>query len=141
MIIWFDMDGTIADLYSVENWLDYLLNENEYPYIAARPLVNMARLAKALHKAQRNGVEIGIISWTSKGGRSEYNSRVAKAKREWLAKHLPSITWNEIKIVEYGTPKSTCGKGILFDDELPNRIEWGSDAYTPDKIFEILAEI
>lgn len=28
MKIWFDMDGTIADFYGVENWLDYLLDED-----------------------------------------------------------------------------------------------------------------
>ena len=37
--IWFDMDGTIADLYGVENWLDYLLNGDAFPYKAAAPLV------------------------------------------------------------------------------------------------------
>lgn len=141
MEIWFDMDGTIADLYSVENWLYYLKNEDAFPYAVAAPLVNMARLAKALHKAQSRGIKVGIISWTSKGGRADYNERVAQAKREWLAKHLPSVTWNKIKIVEYGTPKSTCGKGILFDDEYNNRMEWGAGAYTPDMIFEVLAKV
>lgn len=141
MEIWFDMDGTIADLYSVENWLYYLKNEDEFPYAVAAPLVNMARLAKALHKVQSRGIKVGIISWTCKGGRADYNEKVAQAKRKWLAKHLPSVTWNEIKIVEYGTPKSTCGKGILFDDEYNNRNEWGSGAYTPDMIFEVLAKI
>ena len=28
MTIWFDMDGTLFDLYSVENWLEYLQNED-----------------------------------------------------------------------------------------------------------------
>ena len=62
MTIWFDMDGTIANLYAVENWLEYLQDEDTKPYAEAKPLVNMARLAKALHKVQRNGYKIGIIS-------------------------------------------------------------------------------
>ena len=84
MQIWFDMDGTIADLYGVDNWLDYLLNENPYPYKAAKPLVNMSRLAKALKKLQRNGNEVGIISWTSKGGTETYNEEVSETKKGWL---------------------------------------------------------
>lgn len=141
MTFWFDMDGTIANLYGVENWLEYLINENTMPYEIAKPLVNMARLAKALHKAQRNGYEIGIISWTSKGGSANYNEKVAQAKIEWLRKHLPSVEWNEIKIVEYGVQKQTLANfgDVLFDDEMPNRKNWGFGAYEPSAIFEILA--
>ena len=68
MKICFDMDGTIADLYGVENWLEYLLEENVKPYKIAKPLVNMSALARRLNKLQRKGYEIGVISWTSKGG-------------------------------------------------------------------------
>ena len=28
MTVYFDMDGTIANFYGVENWLEYLINEN-----------------------------------------------------------------------------------------------------------------
>ena len=34
--IYFDMDGTIADLYGNENWLDYLEHEMTKPYRNAR---------------------------------------------------------------------------------------------------------
>lgn len=136
----FDMDGTIANLYGVENWLEMLINEDPTPYANAKPLVNMARLAKALNKALKNGHEIAIISWGSKNGTAEYLEKVTKAKTEWLAKHLPSVEWTEINVVPYGTPKSKVGTGVLFDDELNNLNEWGTGAYTPDKIFEVLAK-
>lgn len=136
---WFDMDGTIADLYGVDGWLEMLLASKPTPYEIARPLVNMARLARALNKAQRLGAEIGVISWLAKGSTPEYDKAVTYAKLKWLARHLPSVKWNEIKIVAYGTPKQTLGNGILFDDEEKNRIEWGNEAYEPEKIFEILA--
>lgn len=135
----FDMDGTIANLYGVENWLQRLINEDATPYAEAKPLVNMARLARALNKAKRNGHEIAIISWTCKGGTLQYNKAVAKAKKEWLKKHLPSVKWDKIMIVEYGTPKHEATNGILFDDEEPNRKAWGIGAYEPKKIFEIMA--
>ena len=140
--IWFDMDGTIADFYGVDNWLDYLVNGDTFPYLAARPLCNFSLLARYLHKVQKAGWEIGIISWTSKGGSEEYNVAVEAAKRLWLARHLPTIAWDRVYIVRYGTSKiATCGGGILFDDEEGNRKEWGMGAYSPDKILEILKKI
>lgn len=139
--LWFDMDGTIADLYGVKDWLPKLLASDSSPYSEARPLLNMSRLARLLHKAQRNGYTINIISWTSKNGTSSYNEAVATAKIEWLARHLPSVEWTEIRIVDYGTPKSTVGSGILFDDEEGNRVEWGEGARTPNEIFEVLTAV
>ena len=38
MRIYFDMDGTIADLYGVENWLNDLRTERTTPYEIATPL-------------------------------------------------------------------------------------------------------
>lgn len=142
MTIWFDMDGTIADLYGVDGWLDNLINEDTRPYDEAKPLVNMSHLARLLHKVQANGYEIGIISWTSRGGSDLYNGEVALAKMIWLHKHLPSVDWDEIKIVRYGTDKRTaCGGGILFDDEEGNRKAWGDGAFTPDEIIRVLKGI
>lgn len=142
MTIWFDMDGTIADLYGVDGWLDYLKAENTFPYEMAKPLVNLSHLARLLHKAQEKGYEIGIISWTSKGGSDLYNGAVALAKLVWLHKHLPSVEWDHIKIVAYGANKRTaCGGGVLFDDEIGNREAWGAGAYDPAEIIRVLKGI
>lgn len=62
----FDMDGTIANLYGVENWLDYLMAKDTTPYEVAKPLVNLSSLARILNRLQRNGYTIGIISWLAK---------------------------------------------------------------------------
>lgn len=139
--IYFDMDGTIANLYGVDGWLEYLINRDTTPYEMARPMVNFSALARLLHRLQRNGYTIGVISWTAKNSTEEYNARVARAKREWLAKHLPSVRFDEIHIVAYGTPKSTCGKGILFDDEEKNRLEWNGTAYNVNNILEVLRNL
>jgi len=141
MGIYFDMDGTIADLYGVDDWLKKLRAEDASPYAEARPLVNLSRLARLLHKAQRNGYKVGVISWTSKNGSETYNAEVTVTKTKWLGKHLPSVKWDEIKIVAYGTPKSKLGSGILFDDEAPNRADWGESAFEPSQIFEILRSL
>ena len=139
--IWFDMDGTIADLYGVEGWLDMLLNENARPYEIAKPLVNMRELAKVLNRLIEKGWEIGVISWLAKNGTNDYNKKVANAKMKWLAKHLKSVKFAKIDIVEYGTPKHINRNGILFDDEKQNRENWLGIAYNVENIIQVLREL
>ena len=142
--IYFDMDGTIANLYGVENWLDMLRAFNPAPYEQAKVMVNMSQLARVLNKLQKQGYHIGIVSWLSKCPTKEYDMAVAKAKYTWLYKHLPSVEFDEIKIVAHGTPKSTAvlyGGGILFDDEQGNRKEWKGQAYDEKNILEILKKL
>ena len=139
MRIWFDMDGTIANLYGVADWLPALIAEDTRPYEVAKGIGNLALIARLLNKVQKNGHEIGIISWTSKNGTPAYNKAVAEVKKAWLGKHLKSVTWNDIKVVAYGTDKRVAtGGGILFDDEEGNRTNWGEGAYTPAEIVEVL---
>lgn len=144
MRINFDMDGTIANFYGVAGWLDYLKAEDTKPYEIAKPLVNFSTLARLLNKAQRNGHKIAIISWTSKSGSKEFNKAVAEVKKAWLVKHLPSVRWNEITIIPYGTPKTLyCydAEDVLFDDEEPNRTDWEGVAYTEKNILNFLRSL
>ena len=142
--IYLDMDGTIADLYSVDNWLKKLRAEDATPYIQAKPLVKLSALARRLNTLQRKGYAIGIISWGSKHATAEYDEAVAKAKNFWLNKQLPSVKFDERQIVPYGTPKSTVGReknGYLFDDEENNREEWGINAFDVVNMLDILGEL
>jgi hypothetical protein len=141
MKINFDMDGTIADLYGVSNWLEDLLHEDVRPYVEARPLVNLQALARVLNRLIRAGYEVNIISWTSRNGSKEYNEAVRQAKIKWLRQHLASVQFSEIIIIPYGTPKELFSDGILFDDEEHNRTAWGEGAYTEKEIFEILKNL
>lgn len=136
--IYFDMDGTIANLYGVDNWLDYLIKYDSTPYEIAKPMLNMSVLARILNRLQREGYIIGIISWLSKTSTPEYGKKVRQAKINWLKKHLKSVKFDSIQIVDYGTPKYTLGKGILFDDEVENRNAWGEGAYDVDNILGVL---
>lgn len=144
--IYFDMDGTIADLYGVENWLSYLIERNPLPYEIAKPLVRLSALAYRLNKLQALGWKIGVVSWLSKEDNPDYNKIVTQVKKMWLKKHLASVNFDDVKIVSYGTPKSTVVNeiGILFDDEERNRIEWnnaGGCAYDVNNILEVLREL
>lgn len=142
--IWWDMDGTIADLYGVDGWLDMLMDKDPTPYMEAEVMLNMALFARYLHKVQQLGYRIGIISWLCKTPTPEYDEAVTDAKLDWLNKHLPSVSWDEINIVAHGTPKQNfmlTQEDILFDDEDRNRMNWYGDAYTPDQIMTVLKNI
>lgn len=141
MTIWFDMDGTIADLYSVKNWLPMLRSYDPTPYAEAKPMLRLATLAYMLNKLRAKGYAVGIISWLAKNSNEVYDASVTKAKQKWLAKHLPSVKFDEINIVPYGTPKQNFIKtatDILFDDEEKNRNEWTGIAYNATEIMEVL---
>lgn len=144
MKICFDMDGTIANFYGVNGWLEYLQNFDDTPYRQAEPLLRMSSLARVLNRLQRQGYEICVISWLSKCSCDEFDARVTQTKIEWLHKHLPSVQWNEIHIVEYGSPKEQfcCSfDDILFDDEYNNRKNWNGQAFDVDCIMDILKEL
>lgn len=125
--IYLDMDGTFVDLYGQPHWRESLEAKEVTPYVNAKPLVNLAHLARNLNTLQRKGYEIGIISWNCKGADYEYAQEVKQAKLEWLAKHMPSVKFDKIHIVAFGTPKHLIGIGgdkLLFDDEYANLTEW-----------------
>ena len=137
---YFDMDGTIADFYSVEGWLDDLISEKVRPYAEAKPLVNPENLKKIIEKLKAEGYNFGIISWTSKNGSKDFNKKVRKTKIEWLNKYFPDC-FSEIHIIKYGTPKYKVAKnhGILFDDEEGNRIKWNKgESFSEKDIFTVL---
>ena len=139
--IFFDMDGTIADLYGVENWLDYLIASDALPYEIAKPLIRLNALARILNRLQKQGYKIGVISWLAKNSNTAYDEKVTRAKKEWLKKHLASVNFDEIHIVKYGTPKQTFAKtenDILFDDEEKNRNDWTGKAFDVNAIIGIL---
>ncbi len=141
MNIYFDMDGTLVDLYGVDNWLEDLRNESTRPYEIAKPLINMNLFARYLNRAKAKGHKIHIISWVSKTAEGEVAQNITRAKKNWLAKHLKSVEWNEIYIVEYGKNKNDFCKtryDILFDDEVENRKAWQGVAFDENYILELV---
>ena len=142
--IFFDMDGTIANLYGVEGWLADIIDSNERPYREAKVMHNMQALARVLNRLQREGNKVAIISWLAKNSTEEYDEKVAQAKREWLNKHLASVHFDEIHIVKYGTAKQTfihTEADILFDDEEQNRNNWTGEAHNVHHIMEVLKSL
>lgn len=123
----FDMDGTIADLYGVKNWLFYLESENTRPYEIASPLYEVEELNSLLNMAKARGWKVVVTTWLAKGGSKEYNKAVTKAKKEWLEKY--DFPYDEIHCVKYGSTKANCtrkagGFQILIDDNKKVRRGW-----------------
>ena len=124
--IYFDMDGTIADLYGYEGWLDMLHNEDTEPYEKCNCLVDFVELRNVLNDFIAAGVTIGVISWSAMGGSKDYNRRTRTAKKNWCDEFFADI-FTEFHVVKYGTPKHWVAKekdSILVDDNDDVRDAW-----------------
>lgn len=146
-MICFDMDGTIANLYGVENWLEKIRNENPEPYRVAKPLVNIDELNEILINLAAKGWEIRVISWLAKDSSESYKEEVRKAKMEWLTKN--HFFFDVAHLVEYGTTKANCVRkyanpAILIDDDAKVRSGWtlgGTIDPTKENWLEILKSL
>lgn len=140
----FDMDGTINNMYSLPQWVENINSGVLDPYVQAPTAFNFAIFARVLNQLQEKGYRLQIITWLSKNGTAPYNKAVAKAKRQWLQRHLPSVVWDNIVIIEYGTPKENyCNStsDIIFDDNAKVRKSWTGKAFDEKNILENLKKL
>ena len=142
----FDMDGTIANLYGVKNWLNDLRNSNARPYKIAEPMYDMDILRILLEVLKSQGWRIAVTSWLSMDSTTEYDREVKRAKREWLEKY--NFPFDEIHLVSYGTTKADCtrylgGYQILVDDNEDVRKGWdlGATINANENILEKLVDL
>ena len=123
----FDMDGTLANFYGVDGWLDDIKNENTRPYDIAKPLYNMEVLNAILDLLRAQGWKIAITTWLAKGSTKAFDDMVRASKIAWLQKY--NFSYDEIHLVRYGTTKANCtrkngGVQILIDDNEKIRKGW-----------------
>lgn len=119
--IYFDLDGTIADLYGFDGWLDCLQNEQTTPYTEAGLLVDGEQFRNFLAAGRAAGVLFGVISWCAKNASKDYRKAIRRARIDWLKKNNLLQCFSELHVVRYGTPKNRAAKnrtGVLVDDEL-----------------------
>ena len=114
-MVCFDMDGTIADLYGVNGWLENLRNYNARPYREAAPMWDMAELADTLMALQEVGIEIRIVTWLAKDSTPTYSEEVRVAKREWLEAY--GFPFDNFHGVRYGATKADSVRKYLAEDE------------------------
>ena len=146
----FDMDGTLADLFGVENWLDKIRAYDPTPYQTAEPLVDMAELGCLLRSLQNCGINVAVITWLSKEPNKQYDDEVRKAKRAWLKEY--GFPFDSLRCVAYGTPKHKIEaarldddeEALIFDDDVRVRRDWnlgGAIDPTTTNILDVLKEI
>ena len=123
----FDMDGTIADFYGVDGWLNDLQNENTRPYDIAEPLYNMEVFNAIIDVLKLQGWRIVVTTWLSKGATKAFEDRTRASKLAWLERY--GVQYDEIHLVRYGTTKANAtrrlgGYQILVDDNAKIRQGW-----------------
>ena len=143
-MVCFDMDGTLANLYDVNNW-EHRLNTNDFtPYYEAKPLYNMSRLALLTKTLIEAGVEVRILTWASMKANSMETKVIKLIKKAWLEKY--GFNFTNLHCVKYGTTKSKIIKkylkegesAILIDDNENIRKGWKiGKALPPEEIFNL----
>lgn len=117
--IYFDLDGTLYDLYGLPDWLEKLRNEQAGAYTDGEPLFDENSFYNIISDLLLEGVKFGVITWLAMQASEEYEASTTEEKRNWCKKFLPFI--ETFAAQSYGTPKQKAiGKHsaieILIDD-------------------------
>jgi hypothetical protein len=148
--IYFDLDGTVYDLYNIPNWLEILRNENPDVYIMGKKLFS-DELYKVAATLMRYGVKFGVITWGSMVASPEFEIESENAKRQWVNENLPFV--ESFVYQQYGTPKQQAIKNrtkndILIDDNsevlkvwINNKTRTGYQVTKENNVVDILKEI
>ena len=144
--LYFDMDGTIADLYNHENWLEKIRS--------GQPIFNelkkMPRTNKVIYylnqiEQHTDNVEVNIITWLPLNATIPQMIQYTEEKKEWSEKNFVRVS-NFIAL-PYGSPKHKAilkeekAYHLLFDDNAEVRNEWQGKykiAFDENNIVEVL---
>lgn len=134
--IWFDMDGTIADLYGHDDWLKRLRKEDQSLFLELTPMVNIKDFEAQLQSLEEfySIIDVdftfGIITWTPMDANWQYHKECERAKMEWIMNIELGDILPRFNAIPYGTPKQyALGKGtkeynILVDDNKEVIKQW-----------------
>ena len=138
--IYFDLDGTVADLYNTDGWLESL--ESESPVFAElKPLIDMQELQEVATKLFMKGYKFGVITHLPMNCTPHYARESEEEKRIWCRKYLPFI--QEFHAQAYGLDKFLAvpfasDDMLLIDDNSLVRTKWmrhhGCNAIDPTKV-------
>ena len=130
--VWFDMDGTIADLYGHEDWLKRLRNDDASIFLELKPMFYIYEAFEQIRsqlEEQNIIVNIGIITWTPMEATYKFEKECESTKRDWIETLYPAL--DEFYAIPYGTPKQSAintkqGLHILVDDNEEVRRVWNT---------------
>lgn len=101
--IFFDLDGTLYDLYNIENWLESLQNEDATVFERGNFIGDYDEFIAIVKELMFKGYTFGVISWLPMYATPEFENECAEVKRKWVQKYLPFV--EEMNFQRYGTPK------------------------------------
>lgn len=130
--VYLDMDGTIADLYGKENWLECLRTEKDNTFSDLRPMITQEQLFNSFPK---ESYDIRILSMTPLGASKPFCERVIQEKNAWLDEHFPVLKKRIYQ--KYGHNKNLkgCANAILIDDNEAIRKSWKGIALNPVQLW------
>lgn len=127
-VVYFDMDGTLYDLYGQEGWLRKLRKEQSNAFLGNHRLITEKALEEYYPK---NQYEWRICSMTPKNASKEYCKQVTKEKNQWLDKYFPSIKIRKFMAFGYSKNFRNCENYILVDDSEKIRETFKGTAVEP----------
>lgn len=121
--IYFDMDGTIADLYTVSNVFTRLDSFDATPYSEALPIEKNISLLKDY---KSKGYKVVILSCLSKITNDKMDKDTCTNKDKWLNRYVGKEYIDERIYIPYTKHKEDYVKesGILVDDDATIRQNW-----------------
>lgn len=119
--IYLDMDGTIAGLYKVKNWLNRIRAEQSGVYLEAKPLITEKELFEHFPNNTAGKDRIWVVTMAPPDCSLDYKTQVFQEKNEWLAKYFPNL--NNRVFLNNQDHKNICyslkhdySKVLLIDD-------------------------
>ena len=126
------MDGTIANLYEQEDWLQRLRNEDKTIFLECKPMVTQEQLFKLFPP---NQYEIVILTITPKDCTKEYHNKVIEQKQQLLKLYFPSLQKNIFKKYGHNKNLKNCGNALLIDDNAEIRNNFKGIAINPSNLW------
>lgn len=130
--VYLDMDGTIADLYGQENWLERLLKEEDDLFSTCEPMTTEETLYEFF---PTDLFKIKILSMTPKDVSKTYCEKVITEKNAWLDRFFPTIT--DRHYLPYGNNKNfkNSKDAVLVDDSETIRKTFRGVAINPAELW------
>lgn len=128
-ILYLDMDGTIANLYGLDNWLERLLNEDKTVFIDCEPLITEKQLL-TLYPLEK--YDIRILSMTPKNATQAYCESVREQKNVWLDKYFPRLQKRLYMAYGYNKNLKNSKNAMLIDDNDKIRANYKGIALYPE---------
>lgn len=114
-IINFDLDGTLYNLYSMENWLSRIEQEEKNVFTDGEFITNYDEFIECIDLLKERGYKFNVITWLPMGASKAYEKQCTEEKLKWIEKYLPFV--EKIKITPYGKEKhKQIKQGVLIDD-------------------------